>query len=120
MLKDRAEETRAEKGFGEELAIEPQEMHNTLATEQTILTFVRRGDTAALKEWIAGMPAVRSGVLADNALRQMKNTFIVTATLVSRAAIRGGMDTEDALSLSDAYIQKCELLGSIGRISNLQ
>ena len=120
MLKDRAEETRAEKGFGEDLAIEPQEMHNTLATEQTILTFVRRGDTAALKEWIAGMPAVRSGVLADNALRQMKNTFIVTATLASRAAIRGGMDTEDALSLSDAYIQKCELLGSIERITNLQ
>ncbi len=46
--------------------------------------------------------------------------FIVTATLVSRAAIRGGMDVEDALSLSDAYIQKSELVYRVDSITNLQ
>lgn len=50
----------------------------------------------------------------------MKNTFVVTATLVSRAAIHGGMNTEDAFSLSDAFVQKCELLQSLDRITNLQ
>ena len=44
----------------------------------------------------------------------------MTATLVSRAAIRGGMDADDALSLSDAYIQNCELMNNIERITNLQ
>ena len=97
-----------------------QAVHNTLALEQTIVNIVRKGDTAALREWVKNAPAVRGGVLSADGLRQMKNTFIVTATLISRAAIRGGMDINDALSLSDAYIQKCELLNSIDRIINLQ
>ena len=41
-------------------------------------------------------------------------------TLASRAAIRGGMDVEDAFSLSDAYLQKCELLNHPDQIMNLQ
>ena len=95
-------------------------VHNTLALEQTIMNFVRHGDTAALKEWLKNAPAVRPGILSSDTLRQLKNTFIVTATLVSRAAIRGGMDVNDALSLSDAYIQKNELLSSVESIENLQ
>ena len=95
-------------------------VHNTLALEQTIMNFVRHGDTAALKEWLKNAPAVRPGILSFDTLRQLKNTFIVTATLVSRAAIRGGMDVNDALSLSDAYIQKNELLSSVESIENLQ
>ena len=50
----------------------------------------------------------------------MKNTFVVTATLVSRAAIRGGMTAEDALSLSDSFIRSCELLSAPDKIMNLQ
>lgn len=84
------------------------------------MTMVRKGDTAALGEWIKSAPAVRGGILAPEQLRQMKNTFIVSTTLVSRAAIRGGMDVEDAFSLSDAYIQKCELLTRPDQILNLQ
>lgn len=95
-------------------------VHNTLALEQTIMNFVRLGDVAALKEWIKTAPAVNSGILSSDALRQLKNTFIVTITLVSRSAIRGGMDINEALSLSDAYIQKCDLLYSVESIENLQ
>lgn len=95
-------------------------VRNTLALEQTIMNFVRHGDTAALKEWLKNAPAVRPGILSFDTLRQFKNTFIVTATLVSRAAIRGGMDVNNALSLSDAYIQKNELLSSVESIENLQ
>ncbi len=94
--------------------------YNTVALEQTIINFVTRGDTSALKDLISNVSAIRGGVLAYDQLRQLKNTFIVTATLVSRAAIRGGMDINDALSLSDAYIQKCELFNDMERITNLQ
>lgn len=97
-----------------------QEMHNTLAVEQTIENIIRKGDTAVLKEWISTAPAVRAGLMANEQLRQSRNTFVVTATIASRAAIRGGMNAEDALTLSDAFIQKCELLNSIERITNLQ
>ena len=99
---------------------EAQRPHNTLDQEQILLRMVRKGDTAALKEWISHAPALRGGVLAKEQLRQKKNTFIVAVTLVSRAAIRGGMDVEDAFSHSDSYIQQCELLSSPSDILNLQ
>ena len=97
-----------------------ESLHNTLDQEQALLRMVRKGDTAALKEWINHAPAIRGGVLAKEQLRQKKNTFIVAVTLVSRAAIRGGMDVEDAFSHSDSYIQQCELLSSPLDILNLQ
>lgn len=97
-----------------------QEVHNSLDVEQALANIIRKGDTAALKAWIASAPAVRAGVMAADQLRQIKNTFIVAATLASRAAIQGGMDAENALSLSDAFIQKCELLTDVQRITNLQ
>lgn len=94
--------------------------HNTYQVEQQLLDIVRRGDTLRLHEWAANAPAVRPGKVATNMLRQQKNTFIISATLVSRAAIRGGMDLDDALRLSDSYIQKCERLTSFDQITNLQ
>lgn len=95
-------------------------VHNTFELEQTIMNIVRKGDTAALREWLKAAPAVNGGILATEQLRQLKNTFIVTATLASRAAIRGGMDIDDAFSLSDSFIQKCELMNAPDQIINLQ
>lgn len=97
-----------------------KESHNTYQIEQQLLDMVRRGDTLHLREWSAAAPAVRSGKIAADMIRQLKNTFIVSATLVSRAAIRGGMDLDDALQLSDSYIQKCEQLTTFEQITNLQ
>lgn len=94
--------------------------HNTYDLERLLLRMVRRGDTHALKKWLATAPAVRGGVVANDQLRQRKNLFIVTATLVSRAAVQGGMDVDDAFTLSDSYIRQCELLPSPERIMNLQ
>lgn len=94
--------------------------HNTFNTEQQLMHMIEHGDCPALKEWLANAPALRSGILAADQIRQIKNTFIVSATLASRAAIRGGMTIEDAMQLSDAYIQKCEILNSPDRITNLQ
>ena len=95
-------------------------VHNTLSLEQALMNMVERGDVTALREWVANAPAVRGGTIADDTVRQLKNTFIVTATLTSRAAIRGGMDVEEALTLSDSYIRKCEILTTAEQIINLQ
>ena len=96
------------------------DQHNTFHLEQAMMNIIRKGDSAALREWISDAPAVRGGVLAPDQLRQRKNTFIVTATLASRAAIRGGLAVDDAFTLSDSYIQKCELLRNPEQITNLQ
>lgn len=98
----------------------PTPPHNSYSQEQAILCIVRKGDTAALHTWMKRAPAIRGGILAPEHLRQMKNTFIVTATLCSRAAIRGGLDVDDAFSISDSYIQSCERLDTAEKITNLQ
>ena len=98
----------------------PAPPHNSYSQEQAILRIVRKGDTAALHTWMERAPAIRSGILAPEHLRQMKNIFIVTATLCSRAAIRGGLDVDDAFSLSDSYIQSCERLDTPEKITDLQ
>lgn len=98
----------------------PAPPHNTYSQEQAIMRIVQKGDTAALRHWMQNAPAIRGGILAPEHLRQMKNMFIVTATLCSRAAIRGGLDVDDAFSLSDFYIQSCERLDTTEKIINLQ
>lgn len=106
--------------YSEQTEILSENVHNTYQIEQQLLDMVRRGDTLHLKNWIANAPAVRPGKVASDLLRQIKNTFIISTTLVSRAAIRGGMDLDDALRLSDSYIQKCERFTTFEQITNLQ
>ena len=94
-------------------------LHNTLAVEQMVMNIIRKGDVAALEAFAQDAPAVIPGNMAREQLRQAKNTFIVTVTEASRSAIRGGMDVEDALQASDAYIQQCEMMTDIHQITKL-
>ena len=118
LLKENVEKRRTERVY-EEIP-EQHEKHNTLAIEEALMDIVRRGDSAALRAWFQEAPAVRGGTIAPTQLRQLKNTFIVSATLASRAAIRGGLSEDDAFALSDGYIQRAELLSDHSKIYNLQ
>lgn len=46
------------------------------------------------------------GMLADNSFKQMEYMAITTIVLASRAAMRGGVSTFEAYSVSDLYFQK--------------
>ena len=118
LIKTGVERRRTSRVYEQD--VRGKQEHNTLAVEEALMGIVRRGDSVALRRWLASAPAVQGGTIAGDQLRQLRNTFIVTATLVSRAAIRGGMRQDDAFSLSDAYIQRVELLTSHSRILNLQ
>lgn len=74
----------------------------------------------ALTGVIEKSTALKIGTMSDNQLRQLKDTFIATTTLVSRSAIHGGMNPDDAFTLSDSYIQKCESSNDYSRIINLR
>jgi len=93
--------------------------HNTMDMEEYMLGLVRSGNVAELRAFFENAPAIRGGVIAQSDLRQAKNLLVVTATLVSRAVIHGGMDAEEALTLSDSYIREGELLTTIEQITNL-
>jgi len=93
--------------------------HNTMDIEEYMLSLIRQGDVAGLRAFFADLPAIQGGQMAPDSLRQVKNLFVVTATLVSRAAIHGGMDPNDALTLSDLYIQQCEQTADMALVTNL-
>lgn len=94
--------------------------HNTLSFESDMLSYIEKGNVNALKKMFSSLSAGHAGKLATTYLRQTKNIFITTATLASRAAIAGGMPAEDALTLSDHYIQHAENHNEPEQILNLQ
>ena len=95
-------------------------LHNTYDLERNIMNMIRKGDSVSLSKLLKNSSGFNIGMMADHPLRQSKNTFIVIATLASRSAIQGGMDPDDAFTLSDEYIQKCELLNDFYQINNLR
>ncbi len=99
---------------------EPTFIHNTYELEQQLISIVEHGRIEDLKELYVTPPIGRAGTLAQDALRQQKNLFICCTTLVTRAAIHGGLDREISFSLSDLYIQKVELLDCCSDVMDLQ
>jgi len=86
--------------------------HHTFETEKMMLSYITAGNVDAVQSFFHMPPIRKIGTIAHNELRQRKNTFICAATLMSRAAITGGMSSESAFTLSDRYIQKAEMLTS--------
>ena len=94
--------------------------NNSFTIEQELIAIVEDGNVSKLKAWIKNAHATKAGKLSSDVLRQVKNTFIVSTTIFSRAAIKGNMSITDALALSDLYIQKAELMQNANDILSLQ
>ena len=93
--------------------------HNTLALEEKMLSCVEHGRVKEIEKMFHEPSAGRAGRMAGDTLRQEKNLLVCTATLVTRAAIRGGLDQETAFVLSDLYIQKAELMTDVTDLTRL-
>lgn len=94
-------------------------IHNTFELEERMLAAVKYGRVEEIRALFRRPAEGRAGIMASDALRQEKNLLICTATLVTRAAIQGGLDQETAFSLSDIYIQKAELLDDYVALTRL-
>ena len=82
--------------------------HNTMKIENEILSIVKSGDLNKLKFYIENIPSFRTNSIVENQIRQSKDLFITTIALITRAAISEGVNIEEALTLSDNFIQKIE------------
>ena len=88
--------------------------------ERALLNMVREGDInyqSALQNSSVLSPGVP--IQGKDPLRQMKTSIIVFTTLVSRAAMEGGLSPEIAYSLGDSYIQTAENCRDSGELSAL-
>lgn len=94
-------------------------VHNTMELEEIMLSHVEYGRVEEIEKLFRAPSTGRAGTMASDSLRQQKNLIVCTATLVTRAAIRGGLDRETAFTLSDLYIQKAELMTDVVGLTRL-
>lgn len=94
--------------------------HNPYEQELRELESIRTGDVEELNRSIAEVYEGRLGILAREPLRHHQNIAIGNITMASRAAIRGGVSTEQAFSMADSFIRQIEDLGSIPEVIALK
>lgn len=87
---------------------ENRTLHNSYQQEMREQESIRTGNREALLESFGEVSVGQIGRLASTKLRWAKNLAIVVITLASRSAIAGGVLSEIAFSMSDAFIQQVE------------
>jgi YesN/AraC family two-component response regulator len=100
-------------------ARESQVMHTPASFEHYVLQAVTDGNVPKLKQALLSPVAGSIGKMSDDPLRQEKYTFICFITLITRAAIAGGLSQEQAFSLSDIYCQRADRYQDISEIAKL-
>ena len=103
-----------------ELPRTERDRNQVYAAERAMLDMVRNGDLN-YREALSNSVMLSSGVPLDagDALRKAKTNLAVFTTMVSRAAIEGGLSPEEAYSLGDAYIQSGENARSLEELIHL-
>ena len=99
---------------------EQRDRNSVYLAERAMLQMVRNGDISyqsILQNSVGLSPGVP--IQGQDPLRQMKTSIVVFTTLVSRAAIEGGLSPEVAYSLGDSYIQSVEDCRDSGELSAL-
>ncbi|MBO4886936.1 MAG: helix-turn-helix transcriptional regulator [Firmicutes bacterium] len=96
-------------------SIEQKYIQNTYTTpndslqyESVLTKIVETGNVEELEKIQESFFAFNMGTVANNPLRNIQDLIIALIALVSRAAIRGGLDSQTALNLSDLYIMNTE------------
>lgn len=98
---------------------EEEALYNSFNVEEAIVRFVETGQVNKLKDFAKQARYTKIGEIAPSALRQWKNLFIVTTTLISRAAMRGGLSPSISYQLSNVYLQQVEKLKDIEAVKSL-
>lgn len=93
--------------------------HNPYSQELRMLSSIEMGDLELLKSTFTDDTPELMGTLAPSFDRNYKNICISVITLISRAAIRGGVNSELAFSLCDSYVMKIENLKILDELKPL-
>mgnify|MGYP002611967906 FL=1 len=101
---------------------ELESKHRPPSVEYSFYTAVKTGDmetvVANCKE-DAFIHLEGTGVLSRNTLTNIKYHFVVTAAMLTRYCIDGGLEPEQAYRLSDFYILKMDTCTTVRQIADL-
>lgn len=95
--------------------------HDSLFYEERMCRIVREGNLKEMKMLISedGFDTNNIGIVAGNNKKQMEYLVLTEIVLISRAAMDGGMNPEEAYQLSDIYLQRltqCKSVETMGRL----
>ena len=100
---------------------EPELIHAPYMPEMDFYNSVKSGDVRKVRilcsEPFHKKPGL--GVLSEDRLRNMKYHFVISAALIARMCIEGGMQLSEAYSMSDYYIRTVDKINSIEELSEL-
>ena len=103
-------------------ASEQDSKHRPPSVEYSFYTAVKTGDMEAVLQNCNADSFSHlegTGVLSRNPVTNLKYHFVVTAAMITRYCIDGGMEPEQAYRLSDFYILKMDSCTTIQQISSL-
>lgn len=86
------------------------ENHNTEELETLMLNCIEHGKLEVLNGLLdaAALNQYTTGIISSDTLRAQKNILVTSTALTCRAAVRGGLNYDLALSISDKYLQQIE------------
>ena len=93
-----------------------REHHGGIRFENEMLEIVKRGDTEAIKRLLGGqMPDMDEiGAVAKSEQKQTEYLVVSLLTLLTRAAIAGGVNSEKALEMGDVFLRQLEASSNRG------
>ena len=98
---------------------ENSNFHNAYSQEVRMLSSIERGDLEMLAKAQQEESSGTLGKMAPTAERSARNVCISVITLLSRAAIRGGVHPEIAFTMCDSYAMKIETMQNLVELSSL-
>lgn len=98
---------------------EEVDFHVPTDYESVLCHAIEAGDRKALLKRFYTPVQGRVGKMSASPLRQERYALVCLATLVTRAAIRGGLPPETAFSLSDVYCQRADVLTDIPALQKM-
>ena len=98
---------------------ESADPHAATNYENGVCDAIALGRTDLLIQRLTASPGGSIGMMSPDAMRQRRYSFISFATLITRAAIRGGLPEETAFLLSDLYCQRMDSLTSPAAMDQL-
>ena len=98
---------------------EEGQQHNSFSHEQRLMSSIEQGDLPMLKKCLQEKVSGAFGKLAPTMERSARDLGISVIVLASRAAIRGGVNYEQAFSLCDSYIMRIETMQDLHQLQPL-
>ena len=100
---------------------QPELIHAPYMPEMDFYAAIKAGDIKKVRSLCGEVFHEKKGlgILSDDRLRNIKYHFVISAALIARQCIEGGLQMSEAYSMSDYYIRKADRLDNVMKISAL-